>query len=169
MKTTYEERGLKFAETLAKIFQACVYLEDFISVIEHYNETHSRKLRWSNGVSRIVIIRSDYVIKFDYHPCRFWEDGRAGNCESEEEVYQMAVEDGMEHLLAKPTVRHLFNHTISIMPKINGIGDGRRNWWEHCTREEYLWLEDNINDLHNNNLGYRNRKVCVIDYAWCAY
>ena len=66
MKTTYEERGIKFAKVLARLFEDCYYLSDFKKVIKAYNDCHKRKLRYSNGVSRIVIIRSDYVIKFDY-------------------------------------------------------------------------------------------------------
>lgn len=166
MKKTYEERGLKFAETLAKMFQSCVYIWDFVAVIEEYNATHSRKLQWSNGVSRIVIMRSDYVIKFDYHPTGWWEDGHAGNCETEEEVYAMAEAEGMEHLLAKPTVRHLFGHTVSVMPRIKNVHNSDRWWGNYCTEKEFNWLEDNIRDLHDGNLGYRGRKVCIVDYAF---
>ena len=166
MKTTYEERGLKFATTLAKMFQTCVYLKDFVAVIEHYNMSHTRKLVYKNGVSRIAIIRSDYVIKFDYQPTGWFSDGKAGNCESELEAYECAVEDGMEYLLAKPTVKEMFGHTFSVMPRINHIGDESRRWWRGLSIEEEIWLEEHINDLHDNNVGYRNRKVCVIDYAW---
>lgn len=166
MRTTYEERGLKFATTLAKMFQTCVYLDDFIAVIKDYNISHTRKLVYAHGVSRIVIIRADYVIKFDFVPTGYFSDGRAGNCMSELEAYELAVEDGMEHLLAKPTVREMFGHTFSVMPCINHIGDKERRWWRGLSLQEEIWLEEHINDMHDNNVGYRKGKVCVIDYAW---
>ena len=168
MKSTYEARAIKFARLLAMLFAGCVDLSDFEYAVECYNDTHSRKLRTAHGVSRFTVIRSDYVIKFDMKPTGSFSNGRAGNCHSEEAVYARAVADGMEHLLAKTTVMQIKDHTIAIMPKVNGVGDYDRCWWDHCTQEEYRWLEENVNDLHDGNLGYRRGKVCVIDYAWDA-
>ena len=166
MKTNYEVRATKFAKVLAELFEDCTTFSDFTNAIRHYNETHSRPLHWSNGVSRIAIIRSDYVIKFDYQTENdYWSDGRAGNCESEARLYKLAVSAGMEHLLAKTTVLHMNGLIFSIMPRISGI-DSNRNWARYCTEEEFCWLYDNINDLHSGNVGYRHGKVCVIDYAW---
>lgn len=165
----YEQRAIKFANYLAKLFQDCVYCDDFEWVLKRYNRTHSRQLKWAHGVSRIAIIRADYVIKFDFQPEGYWANGKAGNCYSEVEVYQMAIEDGMEHLLAKPTVCESYGHTFSIMPRINRVNDEQRSWWYFCTSEEYNWLDEHINDLHDGNVGYRRGKVCVIDYAWEKY
>ena len=166
MKKSYEERAIKFANYLAKLFQDCVYRKDFEWVIQHYNDTHSRKLHWAYGVSRIAIIRSDYVIKFNFQPEGEWEDGTAGDCYSEEKVYQMAVKDGMEYLLAKTTIHKKYGHTFSIMPRINGVEDYNRCWYKTCTEEEKLWIATHIYDLHPGNVGYYKRKVCIIDYAW---
>lgn len=169
MKTTYEERGIKFAKVLARLFEDCYYLSDFKEVIKAYNNCHKRKLRYSNGVSRIVIIRSDYVIKFDYkNRERAWVNGRAGNCETEAQVYDMAVRAGMAYLLARPTLLHINGLTCTVMPRVNGVGNDDKYWQKTCTDYEREWLYDNINDLHYNNVGYRRGKVCVIDYAWDA-
>lgn len=166
-RTTYEERGAKFAEALAKRFEGCVTLDDFRHEIQRYNKTHVRKLNWDNGVSRIAILRADYVIKFDFNPTGSFSDGRAGNCFSEEAIYARAVADGMEHLLAKTTVLTLHGLTCSIMPRINGVGTD--SYWEKTvTPEEEDWLYDNLNDLHRFNYGFRKGKICVIDYAWDA-
>lgn len=166
MKKSYEERAIKFGNFLARLFQDCVYLRDFEWAIMHYNDCHSRKIMWAHGVSRIAIIRADYVIKFDFQPEGMWEDGHAGDCYSEEEVYQIAIEDGMEYLLAKTTVCEKYGHTFSVMPRINGVNDWRRSWWNYCTDKEIDWLEGHVNDLHEGNVGYKRGKVCVIDYAW---
>lgn len=166
MKSSYEVRALKFARVLASLFSGCDNLSDFEYVVGWYNAHHSRKLITAHGVSRFAVIRADYVIKFDMTPRSDFRDGRAGNCTSEERVYARAVAEGMEHLLAKTTVVNMGEHTIAIMPRISGIDDAERCWWDYCTEEEYQWLNDNINDLHDANVGYRNGKVCVIDYAW---
>jgi len=170
MKTNYEVRATKFAKVLVRLFENCVTFSDFTDAIRTYNENHVHPLHWANGVSRIAIIRSDYVIKFDYQTENdYWADGRAGNCESEARLYELAVSAGMEHLLAKTTILHMNGLTFSIMPRISGIGQSNRNWADYCTTEEFDWLYDNINDLHENNVGYRHGKVCVIDYAWPGY
>lgn len=166
MKSTYEARAIKFARLLAVLFAGCSTLSDFEYAVDWYNDHHSRKLTTAHGVSRFAIIRSDYVIKFDMIPTGAFKDGRAGNCRSEEAVYARAVADGMEHLLAKTTVLELEEHTVAVMPRINGINDDDRWWGDHCTREEYWWLDENVGDLHEGNVGYRHGKVCVVDYAW---
>lgn len=51
-KSTYEERGKRFAtNVLARLFEGCVYLDDFIDAIKYYNAHHLRKLKYDNGVS----------------------------------------------------------------------------------------------------------------------
>ncbi len=168
MAQDYEIRALKFAHTLVKFFMGCKQLEDFLYAIKYYNQSHSRKIKYEYGVSRIAIIRADYVIKFDMTPDGDWQDGRAGNCKSEEEIYNRACADGFGYLLAKTSVYTIDELTFSIMPRVYHVNDYSRDWTEHCTEEEADWLLENINDLHDGNIGYRNNKVCVIDYAWDA-
>ena len=160
--STYEERGTKFAKFLAELFANCYELEDFEEVISAYNKTHKNRLKYRHGVSRIAILRSDYVIKFNYG-----DEDFAGDCVSEARVYAKAVEAGMEHLLAKTTVLYLNGLICSVMPRIKGVGSHRG--WNNLTLREKAWLGANINDLHRNNYGYKNRKICVVDYAWDAH
>jgi hypothetical protein len=166
MKSSYEARAIKFAHVLANMFEDCIDLYDFENVIYNYNLTHSRKIKYAHGVSRIAIIRADYVIKFNMYPEEDFEDGRAGNNMSESAVYERAVKAGMAHLLAKPTIIKINNQVISIMPRINGIDNWEREWYNYCTEEEADWLDENVCDLHEGNVGYRHGKVCVVDYAW---
>ena len=165
-KTNYEVRATKFAKVLALLFEDCVYRSDYIDAIERYNQIHTRKLKYSYGVSRIVIIRADYVIKFDFRPTGGWSDGRAGNCKKEYDFYEFAIQEGMAHLFAKPTLLDIAGHTAEIMPRIYGVYNNRRCWWNFCTAEEEEWLWSNLNDLHDGNIGYKNDKICVIDYAF---
>ena len=164
-RKTYEERGISFAQRMSKHFEGCVTLRDFKTAIRKYNCTHKIPLTYEHGVSRIAIIRSDYVVKFNFKPTGWFDDRRAGDCESEQYVYEKALRAGMEYLLAKTTVLHLNGLTCCVMPKVEGVGTCR--WWErYCTVEEECWLKNNINDLHSNNVGFYKKKVCVIDYAW---
>lgn len=165
-KTSYEVRAMKFAQILVQLFAGCTTLEDFEYAINWYNNFHSNKLHWDHGVSRVAIMRADYVIKFDITPDAEWRDGRAGNCNSEQAIYERACADGFEYLLAKTTVHTIDDLTFSIMPRIDHVGDYRRDWQDYCTNEERDWLFENICDLHLYNVGYREGKVCVIDYAW---
>lgn len=166
MKTSYEERGMKFAKVLAKMFEDCETLLDFKDAIYRYNLSHKRKLHFAYGVSRIAIIRSDYVIKFDVVPVGWFVDGHAGNCETEKEFYDFAVKEGMEYLLAKPSLGEFFGHTFSVMPFVRGVDDEKKEWCNTVNDYEYDWLKEYLNDLHRGNVGYRRGKVCIIDYAW---
>lgn len=166
MKSDYESRALKTIALLLALFDGCESLDDFTYAIDWYNLTHSRQLKYAHGVSRFAIIRADYVIKFDMTPGEGWESGIAGNNTSEARVYNRAVKDGMAHLLAKPTVVDMGGRTITIMPRISGVNDEERYWVSYCTNEEREWLNSHVGDLHEGNVGYRNGKVCVIDYAW---
>lgn len=168
MKTSYEERALKFVPILLDLFANCKNEYDFRRKVREYNLTHKNQLVCKNGVSRVAIIRSDYVIKFDI--CAAGQGrkrGRYGNCESEQEVYKKACKDHMEHLLAKTTVYHMAGRTFSIMPRINGVG-GYRDYEAALTYEENKWLFNNVNDLHGGNYGWYKGQPIIIDYAWDA-
>lgn len=166
MKSTYEVRAAKFAAVLACLFEGCSELSDFEYAVDWYNAHHTRKLTTAHGVSRFAVIRADYVIKFDMVPQGRFADGSAGNIASEERVYARAVADDMAHLLAKVTTGVANGRKYAIMPRVNGVDDCCRWWGDHCTSDEYNWLEENVGDLHEGNVGYRRGKVCVIDYAW---
>lgn len=172
MKNTYEARAFKFAALLVRLFASCATLEDFEEVICEYNATHTIPLQYAHGVSRIAILRADYVIKFNLLPDDDWMecDGtcRAGDNFTEANVYARAERDGYAYLLAKTTLVHMGNRLLSIMPRINGVNDWYRYWGDHVTEEEYDWLCENVHDIHEGNVGYYRGKPVVIDYGWDA-
>lgn len=164
-KTSYEERGAKFARYLFKtIFKGCRTLNQYEDAINKYNRTHTRKLVWKHGASRIAIIRSDYVIKIEYGAGKEW----AGGNKSEKEIYDLAVKDKMEHLFAKTTLIKINRRVISIMPKVNHIRNYDRWWEDYCTDAERAWLWNHVADLHRGNVGYKRNKICIVDYAYVA-
>lgn len=170
MKNDYEVRAAKFASLLVRLFEGCAILEDFEYAINEYNSTHSHPLNYAYGVSRIAILRADYVIKFNLVPDKNWDDGygncRAGNNTTEREVYNRAVADGYAYLLAKTTVFAIGGRDVAIMPRINGVDNERRYWGDYVTDEEYDWLTENVRDIHEGNVGYYKGKPVVIDYGW---
>ena len=172
MKNDYEARALKFARLLSRWFMDCLTFRDFIEAIDRYNAHHSIPLRYEYGVSRIVILRADYVIKFDYAPDEKWDNGdgtnRAGGNASEEIVYERAVRDGYAYLLAKTTAVMIGGRHVSIMPQIRDVNNENKYWGDYVTDEEYDWLVENINDIHEGNVGYSHGKPVVIDYGWDA-
>lgn len=164
-RTSYEERGEKFARYLMRtIFKGCRTLSQYLDAVDSYNATHVNKLICKHGVSRVVIVRADYVIKIEYGTGKDWAGGNLAECK----VYDQAVKDGMAHLLAKPTLVKIRRKTLSIMPRVEHIGDRKKNWRDHCTPAEREWLFWNTADLHRDNVGYKRNKVYVVDYAFPA-
>lgn len=162
MKTDYRIRAEKFAHVLVKLFENCETLDDFYDAVEEYNHTHRNcNMRIDNGISRVAIMRSDYVIKF-HRRADF--DSWAGDSYSERRVYEKAVAAGYGHLLAETTLVNIDGVDVAIMPLIKGVGT--TNMYDCTTCKEYDWLRKNVGDLHKSNYGRRNGKVCVIDYAW---
>ena len=172
MKNTYEIRAAKFAALLVRLFAACSTLADFEEAILAYNATHNIPLHYAHGVSRIAILRADYVIKFNLQPDDDWvtDDGtcRAGDNSTEAKVYARAERDVFAYLLAKTTVMVIGNRAVSIMPRISGVNDRWRYWGDHVTDEEYDWLCENVHDIHEGNVGYYRGKPVVVDYGWDA-
>ena len=41
-------------------------------------------------------------------------------------------------------------------------------FWKDCTDEEYWYVQENIKDIHNQNLGHYKGRVVLIDYAACV-
>ena len=161
-----EARAMKFAAILLDRFNGCYTLRQFSDAIAYYNATHTRKIKWAHGVSRVVIIRADYVIKFDIRPTSCFSDGRAGNCLTERAVFERAEKEGWSYLLAEPSVHVDGKRVFSIMPRVNGVGLGFRDMDDYLTYDEMDILYHNIRDLHCGNVGYYKGKPVVIDYAW---
>lgn len=165
MKTDYKVRAEKFAHVLVKLFADCEDLGDFYEAVEEYNDTHRNcNMLCDHGISRIAIIRSDYVIKFHRRGADFYSG--AGDNYSERRVYEKAVKAGYAYLLAETTLKNIDGVDVAIMPRIKGVGS--TSLYGYATAKEIQWLWDNIGDLHANNYGRRDGKICVIDYAWEA-
>jgi hypothetical protein len=131
--------------------------------IKKFNDDFDRKVHVGSGLSRIALITSDYVVKFDYNP---EEVECIGGCENEITVYAQAKEAGLAYLFAEITPYYYKGRTFYIMPRINGIGRGHYYAEKYMTAQERMFCRDHrITDLHNGNYGFRNGHVCLVDYA----
>jgi hypothetical protein len=163
MKTDYKVRAEKFAHVLVKLFEDCEDVNDFYQAVSEYKRSHRCAMKIDNGVSRVAIMRSDYVIKF--HRRQDFRDF-AGDSYSERKVYEKAVADGYEYLLAETTLMNVDGVEVAIMPRIRHVGN--TNFWGCTTPKERAWIRENIDDLHSGNFGRRGKKICIIDYAWAC-
>lgn len=135
-----------------------------MNIVRQYNADHTRAVKFAHGIARVALITSDYVVKFDYD-----EDEVAcvGGGEAEMEFYAMAKAEGFAYLFAEVTRFFYGEKYFYIMPRIRGISEENYYHADHfMTDEERAWCDrHNLSDLHCNNYGFRNGKVCIVDYA----
>lgn len=165
MKSDYISRAKKFIPVIDKILDEYFGEEYCIEQSTRaYNYAHHRNVVFSHGLTRYAFITSDYVIKIDYDKD---EVERWGGCEREYELYQNAVVDGMDYLFAEITPFMYNNKVYYIMPRIKGIG--RTDYYDatyYMNKEEKNWCRNwGLIDLHYLNYGWRNKHICIIDYA----
>ena len=99
MKTDYTVRAQKFLEEIFPVIEKFLGdPEDLADALFDYCDKKHERVQVRNGVSRWAVIRSDYVIKYDYN-----EDCWAGNCPDEVRKYAQAEKDGYAYLFAKIT------------------------------------------------------------------
>lgn len=163
MKSDYITRAKKFVPVVEEILYN---YGNIYEGVELYNKSKHRKVIFASGLTRYAFICSDYVIKVDYDE---YEVRRFGGCENEVKIYKLAKRDGMEYLFAEITPFEYNGHKYYIMPRINGIGRNYDDANEWMNEDELEWInEHGIFDLHFNNYGWRNGRVCLIDYGACA-
>lgn len=133
--------------------------------VDVFNADRNRKVIMRHGIARIALITSDYVVKYDYDE---YEVANVGGGESEIILYEEAERDGFAYLFAKVTRYEYNNRIFYIMPLIRGIGGKSYGRYaeDFMTKEEKLWCEmKGLDDLHCNNYGFRNGRICIFDYA----
>ena len=164
MKSSYIDRAKKF---IAQIFPYVDGIHNSVYAYERavraFNADHHRKVELHNGAVRVVFVTSDYVVKLVYDTDN--EQDFGGN-QDEIEVYEMACEDGYEHLLAEPTMFHYQERDWLIMPRIYHRGDNAA--WYGLSNDERRWLDNYIYDIHEYNFGSLHGHLVVFDYA-CHY
>ena len=166
MKSDYRIRAKKFLKSIFPYIDG--YMWDFDEVmyqVEKYNYDKKRHVIVSRGSARIVLITSDYVIKWDYDSDYVEE---IGGCDDEYLAYQEATKAGYSYLFAEATLIEYNGFSFMVMPRIKRIGRSNNGGdiKAYLTPDEYEWVFKFNNDLHSYNWGIRNGKACLIDYAF---
>ena len=165
MKSDYRVRAAKFLKDIFPYICDCLTnRHDAQIAVMRYNAYKHRHVLFDNGATRIALITSDYVIKWDYDKKYVYE---CGGCADEYKAFMKAKEMGYDYLLAESTLIEYHGYYFMIMPRINKIGRKYNggNIWDYLTEQEYDWVMDFNKDIHSYNWGIRNGKACLIDYA----
>lgn len=161
----YKERAKDFITQIFPYIEEAQY-DVFLmrDMVKQFNRDHKRKVLCKNGLSRIALITSDYVVKYDYDA---EEVDCIGGCEQEINLYTTALRDGFAYLFAEITRYEYEGKYFYIMPRIRGINGDRWDYAdEFMTDEEQKWCDEHhLSDLHSNNYGFRKGKLCIVDYA----
>lgn len=160
---SYIERAKDFIEQVYPFICECKNPWEIRQHILIFNADFTRAVKVGSGLSRIALITSDYVVKFDYDP---EEVESIGGCENELELFSWAKHEGFDYLFAEITSFFYEDRYFYIMPRIYGIGSGRHYAEHYMTDSEKDFCRRyKITDLHTENYGFRNGKVCLVDYA----
>ena len=160
MKSDYKVRAERFIKMIAPYFTDCERVRDYYFAVHLFNVQHHRSVIVKHGISRLVLITSDYVIKIDYNV-----DAGFGSCEDECEIYEEAKLAGFEYLFAQITHKEYYGKDYYIMPRIRDIGKYEEDASEYLNREESDWIDARLYDLHYNNYGWKDGHIVLIDYA----
>lgn len=164
MRNDYEVRAQKFIQELFPYLINCSACYEFEGAVLNFMIDHPRrKISFDHGMTRVAFMTSDYVVKIDYSEENI---AKFGGGEKEIEFYEMAEREGFDYLFAKISRYEYQGMTFYIMPRIRGIEKHWDDAWWYMTQEESDWCTDHhLYDLHSKNYGWRNGKVCIIDYG----
>lgn len=163
MRTDYIHRAQRFIHMIEPFLRTGELTAPHKAkrAVEAFNRRHSRHVRLEHGLTRLVFVASDYVVKVDYGE---WQT-TFGGCENEMHIYALAKRDGMEHLFA-PITRYDYNGVSwYIMPRIKGIGKYEDDAYNMVDWREAEWLEYHLHDLHDRNYGWMRDRLVIFDYA----
>lgn len=165
MKSDYRVRAAKFLKDIFPYICNCLTDRyDVQDAVMRYNACRHRNVLFNNGIARIALITSDYVIKWDYDKSYAYE---CGGCADEHKAFMEAKEMGYDYLLAESTLVEYRGYYFTIMPRIHKVGR-KYNGGEiqdYLTEQEYKWVTKFNRDIHSYNWGIRDGKACLIDYA----
>ena len=161
MKSSYEVRAERFLRVIYPLIAGATDPRMVSIAISKYNHDHHRKVVFDYGSTRMCLITSDYVIKWDYS-----EDVEDfGGCLEELTFYEYAKQEGYSAYFAKPTACYIEGNLFEIMPRMYGVGHKEDDIFNAIPADDFDWLWDNVDDLHELNIGFFHGSMIIIDYA----
>ena len=122
------------------------------------------------GMTRIVLVGEDFVIKIDKPKCDRWR--MFGNSRDEVRMYKRACEDGYDWLFCPIRAMIIDHHTYYVMKKVDSIAkdEGYENhieddFYEELGEEVIDYLNEHVFDIHSENFGFINGEPIIFDYA----
>ena len=165
MKSSYIIRAQKFIKSIAPYIAGYETVKEIRYGVDRFLFDHpNRIINVCSGISRVVLITADYVVKIDYHT----HNHCFGDCESELEHYAQACEAGFGEYFAEITKFTYDGRDFYIMPRIGNIDEDDEDVYYHCPDDLNDWLYDNLCDMHSGNYGWKDGHVVIFDYAASA-
>jgi len=164
---------MKFFEQHARRFLD-TYVKELDELRETFDEAKfeffalTHKMRFSYGMTRIVLIGRDFVIKIDKPRDTIGGWARFGNCYQEYRNYKMATDDGYEYLFAEIIKVKAGHHFYYVMPRVSVNRSYDDYAWdlEFLSEDEQEYLMDKFHDLHDENYGFDEYgDLKIFDYA----
>lgn len=164
--SSYEVRAIKFIKQVFDYIENCKSVGDYWRAIDQFNIENRRAVRVSNGMTRVALMTSDYVVKIDYSK----DVERFGGGAEECRFYEMASREGMAYLFAKIKPYCYKNRIFYIMPHVQGVGRTGADADHYMNEDEKDWCwEHDLYDLHCQNYGWKDGHVVIIDYGANEY
>lgn len=131
---------------------------------------NDKSVRICSGMTRIVIVGEDFVIKINKPQTERWK--MFGNSRNEVRMYKKAVKDGYDWLFCPIRAMIVEHHTYYVMEKVdstaedNGYsGDISDEFGEYLGEETMEYIKKNVFDIHSANFGFINDEPVIFDYA----
>ena len=129
-----------------------------------------RRVYVTSGMTRIVIVGEDFVIKINKPQQEHWKI--FGNSRDEVRMYKKAVKDGYDWLFCRIRAMIIEHHTYYIMEKVDATaedrgysGDISDEFEEYLGEETIDYIKKNVFDIHNENFGFIDDEPKIFDYA----
>lgn len=162
IRSDYVTRATKFIKQFMPYIENCKTVRQYENATFKFNNQHKRCVSCQHGLTRVVFITSDYVVKITTRT-----DDIFGDCETEREFYEFAISEGKEYLFAPITRVEYNNHYYYIMPRINYVDTGKADVDYYLDPEDAYWVNEHLYDMHCGNFGFNKDKSypIIIDYA----
>lgn len=161
----YINFALEFLKRYALALTNAIDIITLKAIIRVIAKDYNQTITVSSGMTRMVIITKQFVIKMDYGS----NSDKWGDCEAEYNFYRFAKEEGYDYLFARVDKVTVKGKTFYIMPFIDKVGTGSDDIEDYTDCLETLWLHRHVGDLHYKNFGFNEDGMpIIIDYA-CIY
>lgn len=166
---SYEQNAKKWILENVKILNALWKHRD--SAISFENAFRfDKRVYIAHGMTRIVIVDEDFVIKINKPKDKQWEI--FGNSRDEVRMYKKAIKDGYDWLFCRIRAMIIEHHTYYIMEKVDSTaedrgysGDINYEFEEYLGEETIDYINENVFDIHNENFGFIDDEPVIFDYA----